>query len=113
MRAEIHQIVTFADEVFKGNPAFVVSLPRDASDAILQALAGQLGEPVLASLRPADGRLTGLHFHSPEGRHVGAGHAMMAAAHVGFDRMLGYGLKYASAFNETHLGRIGRVQAGA
>ncbi|HEU4664404.1 MAG TPA: DUF4260 domain-containing protein [Dokdonella sp.] len=29
-------------------------------------------------------------------------------AHVGFDRMLGYGLKYASGFADTHLGRIGR-----
>ena len=30
-------------------------------------------------------------------------------AHIGFDRMLGYGLKYGSGFGATHLGRIGRV----
>jgi hypothetical protein len=29
-------------------------------------------------------------------------------AHVGFDRMLGYGLKEPTGFAETHLGRIGR-----
>ena len=29
-------------------------------------------------------------------------------AHVGFDRMLGYGLKERTGFGETHLGRIGR-----
>jgi hypothetical protein len=29
-------------------------------------------------------------------------------AHVGFDRMLGYGLKYPEEFGYTHLGRIGR-----
>lgn len=29
-------------------------------------------------------------------------------SHIGFDRMLGYGLKYPSAFGDTHLGRIGR-----
>ncbi|MDM0033007.1 DUF4260 domain-containing protein [Variovorax sp. J22P271] len=29
------------------------------------------------------------------------------SAHIGFDRMLGYGLKYASGFGHTHLGRIG------
>lgn len=29
-------------------------------------------------------------------------------AHIGFDRLLGYGLKQASGFNDTHLGRIGR-----
>ncbi len=30
-------------------------------------------------------------------------------AHVGFDRALGFGLKYGVAFSSTHLGRIGRV----
>jgi hypothetical protein len=29
-------------------------------------------------------------------------------AHVGVDRLLGYGLKYPTAFQDTHLGRIGR-----
>jgi hypothetical protein len=37
-----------------------------------------------------------------------AGGAAVWAAHVGFDRMLGFGLKYPSAFQDTHLGRIGR-----
>jgi hypothetical protein len=30
-------------------------------------------------------------------------------AHIGFDRALGYGLKYATGFKFTHLGRIGRA----
>jgi hypothetical protein len=34
--------------------------------------------------------------------------ALIWLAHVGFDRALGYGLKYASGFRDTHLGRIGR-----
>ena len=29
-------------------------------------------------------------------------------AHVGMDRALGHGLKYPAAFQDTHLGRIGR-----
>lgn len=29
-------------------------------------------------------------------------------AHIGFDRALGYGLKYLSGFGHTHLGKIGR-----
>jgi hypothetical protein len=28
--------------------------------------------------------------------------------HIGIDRMLGYGLKYPSGFQDTHLGRVGR-----
>ena len=34
-------------------------------------------------------------------------------AHVGMDRMLGYGLKYGTAFGDTHLGRVGRFGRGA
>ena len=30
------------------------------------------------------------------------------AAHIAFDRLLGYGLKYATAFGDTHLGRVGK-----
>ena len=35
--------------------------------------------------------------------------ALIWIAHIGIDRALGYGLKYATAFSDTHLGRIGRV----
>lgn len=34
--------------------------------------------------------------------------AAILAAHVGFDRALGYGLKLPTSFQDTHLGRIGR-----
>jgi hypothetical protein len=30
-------------------------------------------------------------------------------AHIGFDRILGYGLKYNAGFGFTHLGRIGKA----
>jgi hypothetical protein len=42
------------------------------------------------------------------GQSLLIGIAAIWAAHVGFDRMLGYGLKYATGFGDTHLGRIGR-----
>lgn len=35
--------------------------------------------------------------------------ALIWCAHVGFDRGLGYGLKYATAFADSHLGPIGRA----
>ena len=34
-------------------------------------------------------------------------------AHIGFDRALGYGLKYTSAFGDTHLGRVGHAPPAA
>ena len=33
--------------------------------------------------------------------------------HIGMDRSLGLGLKFASAFQETHLGRVGRIAPAA
>ena len=37
--------------------------------------------------------------------------AMIWLAHIGFDRALGYGLKYSDGFGFTHLGRIGKDAA--
>ena len=34
--------------------------------------------------------------------------ALTWVAHIGFDRALGYGLKYPTAFGDTHLGKIGK-----
>jgi hypothetical protein len=34
--------------------------------------------------------------------------ALIWLAHIGFDRALGYGLKYFTGFGFTHLGRIGK-----
>ena len=34
--------------------------------------------------------------------------ALIWTAHIAFDRLLGYGLKYPTSFQDTHLGRIGR-----
>ncbi|MEO0557673.1 MAG: DUF4260 domain-containing protein [Bacteroidota bacterium] len=34
--------------------------------------------------------------------------ALVWAAHIGFDRALGYGLKSPESFQQTHLGRVGR-----
>jgi hypothetical protein len=33
--------------------------------------------------------------------------ALVWCAHIGFDRLLGYGLKYGAGFGFTHLGRLG------
>ncbi|MDB5795645.1 MAG: hypothetical protein JWR25_2024 [Noviherbaspirillum sp.] len=34
--------------------------------------------------------------------------ALIWCAHIGFDRVLGYGLKYQTGFGFTHFGRIGK-----
>ena len=37
--------------------------------------------------------------------------ALIWIAHIGMDRMLGYGLKRASGFGDTHMGALGRRKA--
>lgn len=43
------------------------------------------------------------------GQMLPASVALIWMAHIGFDRMLGYGLKSGTGFHDTHLGRIGRT----
>ncbi|HET7884988.1 MAG TPA: DUF4260 domain-containing protein [Bradyrhizobium sp.] len=38
--------------------------------------------------------------------------ALIWLAHIGFDRALGYGLKYSTGFGFTHLGKIGKQANG-
>lgn len=46
------------------------------------------------------------------GMEVLVGYALIWLAHIGFDRALGYGLKYDAGFGFTHLGRIGKAPGG-
>jgi hypothetical protein len=38
---------------------------------------------------------------------------LILAAHIGFDRALGFGLKYAAGFGVSHLGLMGRADSAA
>lgn len=40
-------------------------------------------------------------------------YALIWTAHIGFDRALGYGLKYGTGFGHTHLGLVGRQHPAA
>jgi hypothetical protein len=43
--------------------------------------------------------------------HVALAIALIWASHIGMDRLLGFGLKYADGFGYTHLGRLGKHKA--
>ena len=45
-----------------------------------------------------------------QGNNTALSLALIWWAHIGFDRALGYGLKYTQGFCFTHLGRIGKKQ---
>jgi len=52
------------------------------------------------------GAILGLGWGLGQPIVIGAGAVLLA--HIGADRLLGYGLKYPTSFQDTHLGRIGR-----
>ncbi len=60
---------------------------------------------VHAYLAPAALGAAGLALGAPTMQAL----ALIWIAHIGLDRALGYGLKYATGFSDTHLGRIGRA----
>ncbi len=45
------------------------------------------------------------------GTHGALPIALIWANHIGVDRLLGFGLKYADGFGFTHLGRVGKPRA--
>src|SRR5262249_42328967 len=80
--------------------AFYLSGPRTGA-AAYNAMHSTLGPIVLIAI--------GLMLQRADIQAVAA----IWIAHVGFDRALGYGLKYADAFTHTHLGTIGKRVASS
>ena len=81
-RAQFFQIVTFAADALHGNPAFVLTGARDASDHVLATACAILRADVVAVVGEPSGDDTPLRFFTPDGPHAGAGHATLAAAHA-------------------------------
>jgi len=80
--AHFLQVVTFATDPLHGNPAFVLSGTRDASDRALAAACAILRADVVAVVGKPSGGDTPLRFFTAGGPHAGAGHATLAAAHA-------------------------------
>ena len=82
VRAALHQVVTFADHVFHGNPAYVAVFNGQPRHPMMEEVCKVVGADVLAVIEnPADARPR-LSFFTDTGPHPGAGHATQAAAHV-------------------------------
>lgn len=82
--------------------SFVAYLAGPRAGAFLYNAAHSLIAPMVLMA-------AGFAFDSP----LALSATMVWLAHIGFDRALGYGLKYAAGFAFTHLGRIGRGAASA
>ena len=87
--------VAFAALFFVPDISFVGYLAGPRVGAVVYNLAHSYVGPLLLAVAALTNRQTLMW-------------ALIWAAHIGFDRALGYGLKYPTSFGETHLGRIGR-----
>jgi PhzF family phenazine biosynthesis protein len=87
MRIGLHQIITFATEPFRGNPAYVLTTDSRLADQTSVDLVDELKADVLAVLHPIAGsNQIELRFFTRQGAHPGAGHAALAAAFVALER---------------------------
>lgn len=77
------------------------------------AAGPRLGAGLYNALYTLVGPLIGLGLAAGLRETGLAGAALIWSAHIGLDRMLGYGLKYGTGFGDTHLGAIGRRRAVA
>ncbi len=82
MRALVHQVVTFAEAPFQGNPAYVLTAPPGIDEGVLARICDQLQAGVLAVLGELVAGRRSLRFVTAHGPHDGAGHAAHAAAHI-------------------------------
>jgi predicted PhzF superfamily epimerase YddE/YHI9 len=78
----LFQVVTFATDPRRGNPAFVLSDVGDASDSALASVCDLLGKEVVAVVDGPGEEEPLLRFFTPEGPHFGPGHSSLAAAHL-------------------------------
>lgn len=103
-------LAAFAAYVALGEPLWLFAALFLVPDL---SLLGYLGGPRIgAAVYNAGHSLLGPLALACVGLFAGVplvlGSALVWTAHIGFDRALGYGLKYGTAFADTHLGRIGR-----
>jgi len=89
MLASLFQVVTFAADPLRGNPAFVLTGVGNATERQLTAACAMLRTDIIAVVGDGAGGDTPLTFFTAAGPHPGAGHATLAAAHAvlrgGFD----------------------------
>jgi hypothetical protein len=80
--------------------------------SMLGYLAGpKIGAAAYNAVHTYVGPLLVAGFSLWGGSQASVAAAVIWLAHIGFDRALGYGLKYEQGFGVTHLGMVGRMRA--
>lgn len=77
----IYQVDAFTDQSFKGNPAGVCILEKDAPEEWMQNVAAEMNLSETAFITPDD-KAFKIRFFSPEAEIPLCGHATLSSAHI-------------------------------
>ncbi len=80
----IYQVDAFTDQPFKGNPAGVCILEKDAAEEWMQNVAAEMNLSETAFITP-DKQAFKIRFFSPETEIPLCGHATLSSAHIMFE----------------------------
>jgi len=83
----IYQVDAFTDQVFKGNPAAIVPLPKWLDDETLQKIAAENNLSETAFFCPNEKGEVLLRWFTPTNEVELCGHATLATAHVMYEEM--------------------------
>jgi PhzF family phenazine biosynthesis protein len=89
-KLQIFQVDAFADQIFRGNPAAVVLVEGDLSDAQMQSIAAENNLSETAFVTPTE-EAFGLRWFTPNMEVDLCGHATLASAFVLFETGLAEG----------------------
>jgi hypothetical protein len=87
---------------------FVVLFLAPDLSFLAYLVSPRVGAIVYNAVHTTLGPLALLALSAWRGWPIGGYLALIWLAHIGLDRALGYGLKYATGFGDAHLGRLGK-----
>jgi hypothetical protein len=87
---------------------FVVLFLAPDLSFLAYLVSPRVGAIVYNAVHTTLGPLALLALCAWRGWPIGVSLALIWLAHIGLDRALGYGLKYATGFGDAHLGRLGK-----
>ncbi|KWW21233.1 hypothetical protein AS888_16675 [Peribacillus simplex] len=82
MNNQFYFINAFSKEKFKGNPAAIVFMNKNRSDAWMISLAGELNQPITTFIEPKGGNSYQLRWFTPTEEIDLCGHGTLGAAHI-------------------------------
>ena len=86
-------------------------LPLEQPGSVEEKRGPRVGAAGYNAVHAIIGPLLLAGFGMASGNHLALAVSLIWVAHIGFDRAIGAGLKYATGFGDTHINHKGRLKA--